>query len=192
MFGRARLCWLRRERERGGGGRHGAEDVVEGEGGVAGVRAEGPDGAIDIRADLTVGCDGRHSIVRARSGLAVEDLGAPMDALWFWLPKHSDDPIKTTSSLEAGRSIVLMDRGDYWQCALMILKGSADETRRAGLPALRAEVAKLELRDLRTVVLREVLESVDSLIGAERTGGCSFSTVRKSSKKFLLNVSSFA
>jgi 2-polyprenyl-6-methoxyphenol hydroxylase-like FAD-dependent oxidoreductase len=120
-----------------------AVELVEDEGGVTGVRAEGPDGAIDIRADLTVGCDGRHSIVRARSGLAVEELGAPMDALWFWLPKHADDPIKTTSSLEAGRSIVLMDRGDYWQCALMILKGSAEETRRVGLPALRAEIAKL-------------------------------------------------
>jgi 2-polyprenyl-6-methoxyphenol hydroxylase-like FAD-dependent oxidoreductase len=90
-----------------------------------------------------VGCDGRHSAVRTCSGLPVEDLGAPMDALWFWLPKRPDDPIKTTSSLEAGRSIVLMDRGDYWQCALMILKGSIDETRRAGLPALQAEVAHL-------------------------------------------------
>src|SRR5436190_932842 len=78
-----------------------------------------------------------------REEVVVEDLGAPMDALWFWLPKRPDDPIKTTSSLEAGRSIVLMDRGDYWQCALMILKGSIDETRRAGLPALRAEVAHL-------------------------------------------------
>ena len=66
-----------------------------------------------------------------------------MDALWFWLPKHANDPVKTTSSLEAGRSIVLMNRGDYWQCALMILKGSIDETRRAGLPALRAEIAQL-------------------------------------------------
>jgi 2-polyprenyl-6-methoxyphenol hydroxylase-like FAD-dependent oxidoreductase len=110
---------------------------------VTGVRADTPDGPIEIRADLTVGCDGRHSAVRVCSGLAVEDLGAPMDALWFWLPKRPDDPIKTTSSLEAGRSIVLMDRVDYWQCALMILKGSLDETRRAGLPALRAEVAHL-------------------------------------------------
>jgi 2-polyprenyl-6-methoxyphenol hydroxylase-like FAD-dependent oxidoreductase len=117
--------------------------LIEEGGRVTGVRADTPDGPIEIRADLTVGCDGRHSAVRACSGLPVEDLGAPMDALWFWLPKRPDDPIKTTSSLEAGRSIVLMDRGDYWQCALMILKGSIDETRRAGLPALRAEVAHL-------------------------------------------------
>ena len=66
-----------------------------------------------------------------------------MDALWFWLPKHANDPVKTTASLEAGRSIVLMDRGDYWQCAFMILKGSIDETQRAGLPALQAEIAQL-------------------------------------------------
>ena len=120
-----------------------AVELLEEQGRVTGVRANGPDGKIEIRTDLTVGCDGRHSTVRACSGLAVEDLGAPMDALWFWLPKHADDPMKTTSSLEAGRSMVLMDRGDYWQCAFMILKGSIDETRRAGLPALRAEIAAL-------------------------------------------------
>lgn len=120
-----------------------AVELLEEQGRVIGVRANGPDGKIEIRTDLTVGCDGRHSTVRACSGLAVEDLGAPMDALWFWLPKHADDPMKTTSSLEAGRSMVLMDRGDYWQCAFMILKGSIDETRRAGLPALRAEIAAL-------------------------------------------------
>jgi 2-polyprenyl-6-methoxyphenol hydroxylase-like FAD-dependent oxidoreductase len=120
-----------------------AVELLEEQGRVIGVRANGPDGKIEIRTDLTVGCDGRHSTVRACSGLAVEDLGAPMDALWFWLPKHADDPMKTTSSLEAGRSMVLMDRGDYWQCAFMILKGSLDETRRAGLPELRAEIAAL-------------------------------------------------
>ncbi|MFZ0457696.1 MAG: FAD-dependent oxidoreductase [Rhodoplanes sp.] len=120
-----------------------AVELLEEQGRVIGVRANGPDGKIEIRTDLTVGCDGRHSTVRACSGLAVEDLGAPMDALWFWLPKHADDPMKTTSSLEAGRSMVLMDRGDYWQCAFMILKGSIDETLRAGLPELRAEIAAL-------------------------------------------------
>ncbi|MGA7426124.1 MAG: FAD-dependent oxidoreductase [Rhodoplanes sp.] len=120
-----------------------AVELLEEQGRVIGVRANGPDGKIEIRTGLTVGCDGRHSTVRACSGLAVEDLGAPMDALWFWLPKHADDPMKTTSSLEAGRSMVLMDRGDYWQCAFMILKGSIDETRRAGLPELRAEIAAL-------------------------------------------------
>jgi 2-polyprenyl-6-methoxyphenol hydroxylase-like FAD-dependent oxidoreductase len=120
-----------------------AAELTEEEGRVTGVRADGPDGRIEIRTDLTVGCDGRHSTVRVCSGLTVEELGAPMDALWFWLPKHANDPVKTTSSLEAGRSIVLMNRGDYWQCALMILKGSIDETRRAGLPALRAEIAQL-------------------------------------------------
>ena len=120
-----------------------AAELTEEEGRVTGVRADGPDGRIEICTDLTVGCDGRHSTVRVCSGLTVEELGAPMDALWFWLPKHANDPVKTTSSLEAGRSIVLMNRGDDWQCALMILKGSIDETRRAGLPALRAEIAQL-------------------------------------------------
>ena len=120
-----------------------AVELTEEGGRVTGVRADTPDGPIEIRAELTVGCDGRHSTVRACSELTVEDLGAPMDALWFRLPKNANDPVKTTASLEAGRSIVVMDRGDFWQCAFMILKGSIEETQRAGLPALQAEIAQL-------------------------------------------------
>ena len=120
-----------------------AVELTEEGGRVTGVRADTPDGPIEIRAKLTVGCDGRHSTVRSCSKLTVEDLGAPMDALWFRLPKHANDPVKTTASLETGRSIVVMDRGDYWQCAFMILKGSIEETQRAGLPALQAEIAQL-------------------------------------------------
>jgi 2-polyprenyl-6-methoxyphenol hydroxylase-like FAD-dependent oxidoreductase len=120
-----------------------AVDLIEEGSRVAGVRANAPDGAVEIRAGLTVGCDGRHSTLRARSGLKVVDYGSPMDALWFRLPKKASDPVKTTGSLEAGRSIVLMDRGDFWQCAFMILKGSITQTQSAGLPALRAEIAQL-------------------------------------------------
>ena len=79
------------------------------------VRADGPDGIRDLYRPHRR-CDARHSTVRVCSGLTVEELGRPTDALWFWLPKHANDPVKTTSSLEAGRSIVLMNRGDYWQC----------------------------------------------------------------------------
>jgi 2-polyprenyl-6-methoxyphenol hydroxylase-like FAD-dependent oxidoreductase len=117
--------------------------LIEEQGRVAGVRADAPGGAIEVRAEVTVGCDGRHSILRTLSGLDVVDYGSPMDALWFRLPKKPSDPVKTTGSLEAGRSIVLMDRGEYWQCAFMILKASVGKTRSAGLPALRAEIAQL-------------------------------------------------
>ena len=118
-------------------------ELIEEGGRIAGVRANMPEGPIEVRAQLTVGCDGRHSAVRAGAGLVVEELDAPMDALWFRLPKNATDPDKTTSVFEAGRSIVLMDRGDYWQCAFLVLKESVEDTRQAGLVAFREDIAKL-------------------------------------------------
>jgi len=120
-----------------------AVELIHEAGRILGVRANSSDGVIEVRADLTVGCDGRHSTVRARAGLTVEELDTPMDALWFRLPKKATDPDRTTARIESGRGIVLMDHRDYWQCGLMILKGSLEETQRAGLPALRAEIAQL-------------------------------------------------
>ncbi len=120
-----------------------AVDLLEEPGRVIGVRADTPDGALEIRADLTVGCDGRHSIVRERAGLAVDEIGAPMDVLWFRLPKKASDPDETMGRFEAGRIVVLLNRGDYWQCAFVIHKGSFEETRRAGLPAFRSNVARI-------------------------------------------------
>ncbi len=120
-----------------------AVDLVEDGGRVTGVRAETPDGALDIRADLTVGCDGRHSTVRERAGFPVDDLGAPMDVLWFRLPKKSSDPDETMGRFDAGRIVVMLDRGDYWQCAFVIRKGAIEETKRAGLPAFRQSIVRL-------------------------------------------------
>jgi 2-polyprenyl-6-methoxyphenol hydroxylase-like FAD-dependent oxidoreductase len=120
-----------------------AVELIEVAGQVLGVRASTPDGLIEVRAALTMGCDGRHSTLRACAGLTVEELDMPMDALWFRLPKKATDPDRTTARIEAGRGIVLMDHRHYWQCGLMILKGSLEETQRAGLPALRAEIAQL-------------------------------------------------
>ena len=119
-----------------------AIDLIEDGGRVAGVGADTPDGPIEIRADLTVGCDGRHSTVCARAGLVAQDLGAPMDVLWFRLPKKASDRAETMGRFEAGRIVVLLDRGDYWQCAFLISKGSIEETKRAGLPAFRQNVAQ--------------------------------------------------
>ncbi len=120
-----------------------AVDLIEDGGRVTGVRAETPDGALDIRADLTVGCDGRHSTVRERAGFPVDDLGAPMDVLWFRLPKKSSDPDETMGRFDAGRIVVMLDRGDYWQCAFVIRKGAIEETKRAGLPAFRQSIVRL-------------------------------------------------
>jgi 2-polyprenyl-6-methoxyphenol hydroxylase-like FAD-dependent oxidoreductase len=119
-----------------------AVDLIEEGGRVAGVHATTADGAIDVRADLTVGCDGRHSTVRARGHLTGEDLGAPMDVLWFRLLKRASDPAETMGRFTAGGIVILIDRRDYWQCAFVIPKGSIEETRRAGLPAFRQRVAQ--------------------------------------------------
>ena len=120
-----------------------AVDLINENGRIVGVRATTPDGAMEVRADLTVACDGRHSTMRERAGLKAQDLGAPMDVLWFRLRKEASDPGESMGRFTAGHIVVLINRGDYWQCAFVIPKGGFEETRRAGLPAFRNEVARL-------------------------------------------------
>jgi 2-polyprenyl-6-methoxyphenol hydroxylase-like FAD-dependent oxidoreductase len=124
-------------------------DLIEAGGRVAGVRARTPNGALEVRADLTVGADGRHSTVRAKAGLEVIDLGAPMDVLWLRLSQRPGDPKQSMGRFEAGHVFVMIDRGDYWQCAFVIPKGGFDEVKRCGLEAFREEVARVApfLRD---------------------------------------------
>jgi len=81
--------------------------------------------------------------VCARAGFKADDLGAPMDVLWFRLPKKPNDPDASMGRFEAGRIVVILDRGDYWQCAFVIRKGSIEETKRAGLPAFQRNVAQI-------------------------------------------------
>jgi 2-polyprenyl-6-methoxyphenol hydroxylase-like FAD-dependent oxidoreductase len=119
-----------------------ASDLIEEAGRVAGVRANTPDGPLEIRAELIVGCDGRHSTLRERAGMKVDDLGAPMDVLWFRLPHHDGDFTESMGRFEAGRILVLIERGEYWQCAYVIPKGGIDEIRAKGLDAFRANVAR--------------------------------------------------
>jgi 2-polyprenyl-6-methoxyphenol hydroxylase-like FAD-dependent oxidoreductase len=120
-----------------------ATDLVEENGRITGVIAQGPAGRTEIKAHLTVGCDGRHSLMRARAGLPARNLGAPMDVLWFRLPKKSTDHPHTMGRVGVGHFLVLLDRGDYWQCAYLIPKGSIEETRRAGLGVLREHIVRL-------------------------------------------------
>jgi 2-polyprenyl-6-methoxyphenol hydroxylase-like FAD-dependent oxidoreductase len=102
---------------------------------VTGVVAWTEDGELEIKADLTVGCDGRHSVVRQRAGLAVEDIGAPIDVLWFRVGKASEPTEPTLLHAEQGRLLVTLDRGDYWQCAYVIPKGGTDAVKAEGLPS---------------------------------------------------------
>jgi 2-polyprenyl-6-methoxyphenol hydroxylase-like FAD-dependent oxidoreductase len=111
---------------------------------VAGLRAKTPEGELAVRSDLVVGADGRHSTVRALAGLKVEDKGAPMDVLWLRLSKRKDDGNESLGRIDAGHLFVMLDRGDYWQCAFIIPKGGFDELGRRGLPAFRAAIAELK------------------------------------------------
>jgi 2-polyprenyl-6-methoxyphenol hydroxylase-like FAD-dependent oxidoreductase len=99
---------------------------------------------LEVRATLTVGCDGRGSIVREKAGLPLRELGAPMDVLWFRLSKAARDPAETMGVFDAGHIFIMIDRGDYWQCAFVIPKGGIDDVKRRGIEVLRAEVARVE------------------------------------------------
>ena len=120
-----------------------AIDLIDESGRIAGVRAKGPDGIFDIRADLTVGADGRHSTIRQRAGFLIDDLGAPMDVLWMRVPRSPDDSPETFGHVDAGQILVMLNRDDYWQCALVIPKGGFDEIQRQGFGAFQERVARL-------------------------------------------------
>ena len=117
--------------------------LIEENGRVAGVRATVDGAAREIRADLTVGADGRHSAVREQAGLAVHTLGAPMDVLWFHLSRKPSDSSEVVGRFDTGSIFVMLDRGDYWQCAYVIAKGAAGAVRAAGIEKVRATVARL-------------------------------------------------
>ncbi len=120
-----------------------AEDLLWENGRIAGVRAQTPQGPLDVRADLTIAADGRESVVRRRAGLDVIELGAPMDVLWLRITKRPDDPHETFGYIRDGRIMALIDRGLYWQCAYVILKGTFAEVQARGLPDFREQVAAI-------------------------------------------------
>jgi 2-polyprenyl-6-methoxyphenol hydroxylase-like FAD-dependent oxidoreductase len=113
--------------------------------GVRGVRyRDRVDGVEhDLRADLVVACDGRSSAVRAAAGLHSRGFGVPVDVWWFRLPRRGGDPEGVVGRFSTGQFAVLIDRGDYWQCAYLIKKGSDVPIRAQGLPAFRDRVTRL-------------------------------------------------
>jgi 2-polyprenyl-6-methoxyphenol hydroxylase-like FAD-dependent oxidoreductase len=117
-----------------------ATDLIEEGGRVVGLRARTAGGDIDIRADLVVGADGRHSTVRDKGGFTSDDYGAPMDVLWFRLPRKETDDSETFGHIEAGVMMIMLNRGDYWQCAYVIPKGGIDRVKAEGLDAFRKRV----------------------------------------------------
>ena len=118
-------------------------DLIENDGSVEGLCAETPTGPLDVRAALVVGADGRHSVVRKKAGLSVEEFGSPMDVLWFRLSRKASDPVDPMGRFDTGRIFIMLNRGDYWQCGFVIAKGSLGELRASGLPLFRESVTKL-------------------------------------------------
>ncbi|MES2750772.1 MAG: FAD-dependent oxidoreductase [Pseudomonadota bacterium] len=123
---------------------------------ITGVVAKTAQGELRVSADLTVACDGRNSILREQAGLTVEDVGAPIDVLWFRVGKSKSDSDGIFARLQRGQMMVTLDRDDYWQCAYVIAKGKIDAVKARGLDAFRADVASLapvlhdHIRDVKT------------------------------------------
>src|SRR3989440_805331 len=118
-------------------------DLLEEEGQVVGIKAKTPDGPLEVRADLTVGADGRSSIVREQAELKVDEFGAPMDVLWFRLSRRPDDGEQTLGRIVKGKMMVTLNRGDYWQCAYLIRKGDYDRIKERGLDAFRKDIVSV-------------------------------------------------
>lgn len=116
--------------------------VIEDRGAVVGVNVQATDGSFSLHADLTVAADGRHSTLRASAGLTSEDLGAPIDVLWFRLPRDpARDRSQTGGFIRPGAMLVTLNRDDYWQCAFVIPKGSLERLQTQGIDAFRDRIA---------------------------------------------------
>lgn len=118
-------------------------DLIERDGAIAGVRATTPEGPLEVTATLTVGADGRHTTVRERAGLTSVELGAPIDVLWFHLPRAATHTVATGGYIAQGRFFVMINRDAYWQCGYVIPKGAFDALRAAGLERFRAVLSDL-------------------------------------------------
>ncbi|PYS57777.1 MAG: hypothetical protein DMF74_25165 [Acidobacteria bacterium] len=118
-------------------------DLLKEEGKVVGIKAKTPEGPLEVRADLTVGADGRSSIVRDQAELKVNEFGAPMDVLWFRLSRRPDDGEQTLGRIVKGKMMVTLNRGDYWQCAYLIRKGDYEHIKERGLDAFRKDIVSV-------------------------------------------------
>ncbi|MGS1095191.1 FAD-dependent oxidoreductase [Aquamicrobium terrae] len=117
------------------------EDVIEDKGRIAGVRASTAEGPLAVRAPLTIGADGRNSIVREKAGLEVESFGKPSEVLWMKLSHQPDDPPYVMGHGGPRQGFIMVDRGDYWQCGYVVRKDTFAEIKARGLDAFRDAVA---------------------------------------------------
>jgi 2-polyprenyl-6-methoxyphenol hydroxylase-like FAD-dependent oxidoreductase len=117
-----------------------AKDLLAQGDNIVGILAKGRADNIQIRAGLTIAADGRHSTLREKSGLQLRDLGAPFDVLWLRLPALPGDPTDLIGKVKGGQLFVMIYRGNYWQCAFLIPKGSFDAIRAEGLTKFRGRL----------------------------------------------------
>jgi len=110
---------------------------------IAGVRVKTPEGDREVRADLIIGADGRHSITHTRGNFEIEEFGVPIDVLWMRLSKRENDPPQSLGFFRHGKLLVLLDRGDYFQVGFVIPKGELDAIKQRGLPALHRDIIRL-------------------------------------------------
>jgi 2-polyprenyl-6-methoxyphenol hydroxylase-like FAD-dependent oxidoreductase len=131
-----------------------AKDLIAQGERICGVLATGPRSVgasqsdqervnIQIKAGLTIAADGRHSTLRDKSGLKVEDLGAPFDVLWLRLPVLPGDPADLIGKIRDGQLFVMIYRTDYWQCAYLIPKGGFDTIKADGLSKFRGRLKQI-------------------------------------------------
>ncbi len=123
--------------------RHAATGLIEENGRTTGVRVQSPDGGYELRADLVVACDGRHSTVRGSAGLRAREYGAPMDVLWFRMPRRESDPQDTFGIVDRGHMMAMLNRNDYWQTAFLVPKSGDAALRAQPIDALRESVVRL-------------------------------------------------
>lgn len=154
-----------------------ATDLIDEGGRIAGVRAKTPQGNWEIRALLTVGADGRHSVVREKAEFEVIDRGAPIDVLWMRISRDPDDSDQTLGRFRQGKLMVTLNRGDYWQCAYVIRKGEFENVKRRGIEIFREDIVTVvpmfrdrmaEIKDWDQVKLLTV--AVDHLRAWSRPG----------------------
>jgi 2-polyprenyl-6-methoxyphenol hydroxylase-like FAD-dependent oxidoreductase len=120
-----------------------AVDLIDEGGRIRGVRAQTPDGTAEIRADLVVGCDGRHSRTRDAAKFEVQEFGVPIDVLWFRISRTGNDPEQIFGNINYGRVLILIPRGDYFQAGMVIRKGSFDEIKQQGLDEFQQTLRRI-------------------------------------------------
>lgn len=110
---------------------------------TTGVVAQNEGQTVQIHADLVVGCDGRHSVMRKAAQLELIEIGVPIDVLWFRISRRPNDPANVLGNVNYGKALILINRADYFQAGLIIAKGSYEEIKQRGLAAFRENIRQI-------------------------------------------------